>query len=184
MVYYGNKKKGGGNYEPRSNHGSMVISAQDRVKIRMLLLRDEAENNLEEYIGYKMLGKIPAMISEKCRASLIKLFINIRPHINNYIKKQELKIKTVKNLEKRKDIEENVNFTKNNFNILDRSYSEIMRGNLISEDKIYELIFFLGQFLYDLGVTRIEYLDRDPIAEFAESAYGETFEDEDDIVVE
>ena len=178
MVYYGNKKKGGGNFEPRNNHGSMVISAQDRVKIRMLLLRDEAEDNMEEYIGYKMLGKIPAMVAEKCRGSLIKLFINIRPHINNYIKKQEQRLHTIKNTDKRNDILEILKYTKSNFEILDSSYGQIIRGNLISEDKIYELLFFLGQFLYDLGVTKIEYLDRDPIAEFAESAYGESFEED------
>lgn len=178
-MYFKNKNGYRPNYEPRvGGRSTMAMSSQDKVKFRMLELKEEAEDNLTEFIGYKMMGKIPVMVTEKAQSSIIQLFLTIKPHIRNYINKQDGRLKTLKREDDLNRVRLNLEDTKKNYEILDGAYKEILQGHKIKEDNLYTLLYFLGQFMYDLGVTRIEFNDKDPIQEFSESAYGQNFEEE------
>lgn len=168
------------NYEPKlGGHSTMAMSSQDKVKFHMLELKEDAEDNLSEFIGYKMMGKIPVMVTEKAQQSIIILFLNMKPNILNYINKQEGRLKTLKREDDLEKVKLNLAYIKKNYEILDGAYKEILQGHKIREDNLYMLLSFLGQFMHDLGITRIEYNDKDPIKEFSESAYGDNFDEEE-----
>ena len=174
-------RKGFGIYEPKTSPSPFqVISSHEVVKQRMLQLKDNAEDMMEEYLSYKMIGKAPALSEEKLQAALLKLFITCRPHIKNFIYKQHERITKAKRPHDRAMAKEIYDYNKSNFELLEGSYREMKRGNKINDERLYDLLSFLGQFMYDIGVSRIELPDRDPIREFSESAYGQDFDTEGD----
>jgi hypothetical protein len=160
-------------YEPREHHGAAVMTSHERVKFRILELQYDAEDAIEEMLKYKLCNKTMPLAIEVCNVKIFKIFLTVRPHINTHFRREHGDIAKIKREKIRKDRQEL--FVKNKvvFDYLDSVFENFLKGGRIKEEKIFEVFNFLTQFIYDVGITRIEVQDRDPIKEFTVGAYGE-----------
>lgn len=177
---FNNRSSQFGRFEPRSNDGRpSVMTSHERVKFRILELQYEAENAIEEMLKYKLCNKTMPFAIENCNVKILKIFLSIRPHIINYLDKEGSNVAKLKKESYRKKRLEELEKQREMLRFMDSVFNHFINGGKIKEDGISNAFNFLAQFVYDLGVTRIEAMDKDPIKDFSVGAYGEDLSDDD-----
>lgn len=167
-------------YEPKDYHGTAIINSFELVKQHILGLLIKCSDSLNQMVTYRLVNKNAPLVIEECNANIFTLFSFIRPLIVRHIEREEKDTSKLKNGDfkelKKKKIEDN----KNNLAFCDKIYAHFIGGNKLDEKQVNVTFNFLSQFIYDVGITRIEQIERDPVRQFSESAYGEDLVIDDD----